>query len=128
MKVANGEFKTLKIYGNDYDTHDGTAIRDYIHVDDLASGHIKALNVIRKKPQLIVANLGTGIGYSVLDVVKAVEKVSNQRIIYQFSERRAGDAEISYSDPSYAKEILNWQVKYSLEDMCYDSWNYTLKN
>jgi len=128
MKVASGELNVLNIFGDDYNTHDGTGIRDYIHVDDLASGHIKALNVIREKSQLIIVNLGTGTGYSVFDVVRAVEKVSNQKIIYQVSKRREGDVDISYSDPSYAKEVLKWEAKYNLEAMCYDSWNYKLKN
>ena len=127
-QVAVGKLKILKVFGGDYETPDGTGIRDYIHIIDLAKGHIKALNVLVREPQILIANLGTGTGYSVFDVVRAVEKVSNQKIIYQVSKRREGDVDISYSDPSYAKEVLKWEAKYNLEAMCYDSWNYKLKN
>jgi UDP-glucose 4-epimerase len=128
LKVASGELSMLHIFGNDYNTQDGTGIRDYIHVEDIASGHVKALSKIIKKPQLIIANLGTGIGYSVLDVIKTFEEVTNQKIPYQFSKRRDGDVSESYSDPSFAKLVFNWEAKYDLEDMCIDSWNYKLNN
>ena len=128
MKVASGELKILNVFGNDYDTHDGTGVRDYIHVIDLAYGHIKALEVLVEKPQLITANLGTGIGYSVLDVIKTFEKVSKQKIIFKVLARRAGDVAISYADATFAKEVFNWEAIYNLEDMCHDSWNYKLKN
>jgi UDP-glucose 4-epimerase len=118
----------LNIFGDDYKTHDGTGVRDYIHVEDLADGHIKALNQIIKKPQVIVANLGTGIGHSVLDVVRTFEKVTKRKIKFEFSDRRSGDIDVSYSDPSFAKITFNWEAKYNLEDMCQDSWNYKLKN
>jgi len=128
MKVASGELKTLNVFGGDYDTHDGTGVRDYIHVLDLASGHILALKTLIKKPQLIIVNLGTGVGYSVIDVIKSFEHVSNQKITYKTIARRKGDIAMSYSDPVLAKEILNWTAKYNLKDMCYDSWQYKLKN
>jgi len=128
VKVASREYKRLNIFGNDYDTHDGTGVRDYIHVLDLVSGHIKALKAIIKKPQVITVNLGTGVGYSVLDVVRTFEKVTKQEIIFKIAGRRSGDVAKSYSDPTFAKEILSWEAQYNLEDMCYDSWNYKLLN
>jgi UDP-glucose 4-epimerase len=128
LKVANNELKVLKVYGNNYDTHDGTGIRDYIHVMDLADGHIKALNVLMKKPQIFTVNLGTGIGYSVLEVVKAFEKVSRKIINLEIISRREGDVAISYSDSNYAKELIGWEAQYNLEEMCCDSWNYLHKN
>ena len=128
LKVASGELPNLFIFGNDYETHDGTGVRDYIHVEDIASGHVKALFAILKKPQLIISNLGTGIGYSVLDVIKTFERITNQKIVFKVSNRRDGDVSVSYSDPSFAKLAFNWEAKYSLEDMCNDAWNYKLKN
>lgn len=128
LKVASGELPNLFIFGNDYETHDGTGVRDYIHIEDIASGHLKALFAILKKPQLIISNLGTGIGYSVLDVVKTFENVTNQKILIKVSNRRDGDVSVSYSDPSYAKLAFDWKAKYNLEDMCNDAWNYKLNN
>jgi UDP-glucose 4-epimerase len=128
MKVASGELKILNIFGNDYDTHDGTGVRDYIHVIDLAYGHIKALEVLVKKPQMITVNLGTGVGYSVLDIVRTFEKVTKQKIIYKISGRRDGDVAISYADTTFAKEVLGWEAIYNLEDMCHDLWEFKLKN
>jgi UDP-glucose 4-epimerase len=128
LSVANKDLKALKIYGNNYNTHDGTGIRDYIHVMDIADANIKAFNVLMKKSQIFTVNLGTGIGYSVLDVVKTFEKVSGIKINFQIVPRREGDVAISYSDPSYAKEFFGWKAKYNLEEMCYDSWNFILKN
>lgn len=128
LKVASGELKKLNIFGDNYDTHDGTGVRDYIHVEDLASGHIKAIEAVIKKPQVIIANLGTGIGYSVYDVIRAFEKVTNQKIHFKVVERRAGDVASSYSDPSYAKKTLDWVASYNLEEMCRDAWNYKLKD
>ena len=128
LKVASGDLESLSIFGGDYDTHDGTGVRDYIHVMDLASGHIKALTTLLKKPELLIVNLGTGIGYSVLDVLKSFEKVSNQKVIFNILGRRAGDVATSYSDPTFAKDALNWSAKYNLEEMCHDSWNFILKN
>jgi len=128
MQVASGELKILNIFGNDYDTHDGTGVRDYIHVIDLAYGHIKALEVLVEKPQIITVNLGTGVGYSVLDIVRTFEKVTKQKIIYKISGRRDGDVAISYADTTFAKEVLGWEAIYNLEDMCHDLWEFKLKN
>jgi UDP-glucose 4-epimerase len=128
LKVASRELEKLNIFGDDYDTHDGTGVRDYIHVDDLADGHVKAIEALINKPQVIIANLGTGIGYSVHDVIRAFEKVTNQKINFKVIERRLGDVASSYSDPSFAKTKLNWQAKKGLEEMCYDAWKYKLKN
>jgi len=127
LKVASGDLEILNIFGDDYDTHDGTGVRDYIHVMDLVSGHIMALKVLIKKSQIMTVNLGTGIGYSVLDVVKAFEKVSKQKVSFKVLGRRDGDVATSYSDPAFAKQALNWKAKYNLEEMCHDSWNYYLK-
>lgn len=128
LKVASGELKKLNIFGDDYDTPDGTGVRDYIHVEDLAAGHIKALDDVINKPQVIIANLGTGIGYSVYDVIRTFEKVTHQKIFFEVSERRLGDIASSYSDPSFAKKAFDWVASYNLEDMCNDAWNYKLKN
>lgn len=128
LKVASGKLPKLFIFGNDYDTHDGTGVRDYIHVEDIASGHVKAFFSILIKPQLIISNLGTGQGYSVLEVLKTFEKTTNQKILFQFSRRRDGDIPISFSDSSFAKLAFKWEAKYNLEDMCIDSWNYNLNN
>jgi len=127
MKVASGDAEVLHIYGGDYETHDGTGVRDYIHVLDLASGHVMALKALIKKSQIIIVNLGTGYGYSVLDVLRSFEKVSKQKITFKIIERRDGDVAISYSDPTFAKEVLNWKAQYSLEEMCFDSWKSNLK-
>ena len=128
MKVASGQLETLSVFGDDYNTHDGTGVRDYIHVVDLAMGHIKVLDVLMKKPQTLTINLGTGIGYSVLDIVKAFEKASNKKILYKVVGRRAGDVDTCYADTSFTKEKLGWEAKYTLDDMCQDSWNYKLNN
>jgi UDP-glucose 4-epimerase len=128
LKVASGELKKINIFGDDYDTHDGTGVRDYIHVEDLATGHIKAIEALISKPQVIITNLGTGIGYSVYDVIKTFENVTNQKIQFKVTGRRAGDISKSYSDPSLAKKTLNWEASYNLEDMCRDAWNYNLNN
>ena len=128
MKVASGQLETLSVFGDDYDTHDGTGVRDYIHVMDLAIAHTKILDLLVKKPQVLTINIGTGIGYSVLDIVKAFEKASNKKILYKVVGRREGDVDICYADPSFAKEKLGWEAKYTLDDMCQDSWNYKLNN
>ena len=128
MKVASGQLETLSVFGDDYDTHDGTGVRDYIHVMDLVIVHTKILDVLMKKPQVLTINIGTGIGYSVLDIVKAFEKASNKKIVYKVVGRREGDVDICYADPSFAKEKLGWEAKYTLDDMCQDSWNYKLNN
>ena len=125
VRVASGELEELSIFGNDYNTPDGTGIRDYIHVVDLAKGHIKALEKLEKeKSGIYIYNLGTGKGYSVLDMVHAFEKTTGQKIKYKITERRAGDIATCYADATKAKEELNWVAEKTLEDMCRDSWNY----
>ena len=125
VRVASGELEELSIFGNDYNTPDGTGVRDYIHVVDLAKGHIKALEKLEKeKSGIYIYNLGTGKGYSVLDMVHAFEKTTGQKIKYKITERRAGDIAICYADATKAKEELNWVAEKTLEDMCRDSWNY----
>lgn len=128
VRVASGALKELSVFGNDYDTTDGTGVRDYIHVVDLAKGHLKALEKIdRAKQGLYIYNLGTGIGYSVLDMVKAFEKATKEKVAYKIAPRRPGDIAICYADPKKAKEELGWEATKTLEDMCKDSWNY-IKN
>ena len=127
-KVAVGRLKKLKIYGGDYETSDGTGIRDYIHVVDLALGHIKALNFLDQKPTILAANLGTGRGYSVLEVVKAFEKASGREVPFEITERRPGDVAKCFADVTYAEEILNWKAQYNLSKMCEDSWRWQSKN
>lgn len=125
VRVASGELEELSIFGNDYNTPDGTGVRDYIHVIDLAKGHIKALEKLEKeKSGIYIYNLGTGKGYSVLDMVHAFEKTTGQKIKYKITERRAGDIATCYADATKAKEELNWVAEKTLEDMCRDSWNY----
>ena len=126
MRVANGEIDHLNIFGNDYDTKDGTGVRDYIHVTDLAIGHIKALEKANKDNGIFVYNLGTGTGYSVLEMVKTFEKVNNVKVPYEITKRRAGDIAACYADPSLAKKELGWEAKKTLEDMCYDSYQYII--
>lgn len=129
VRVASGQLEQLSVFGNDYDTHDGTGVRDYIHVVDLAKGHVKALEKIDKEGQgLYIYNLGTGTGYSVLDMVKAFEKSTGTKVNYKITERRAGDIAVCYADPKKAKEELGWVAEKNLEDMCKDSWNYIEKN
>ena len=124
-KVAKKELKQLKIFGNDYNTKDGTGVRDYIHIVDLAIGHLKALEKLEKDNQgMHIYNLGTGKGYSVLEIVKTFEKVNNIKIPYEIVERREGDIDECYSDPSKAEKELNFKAKYTLEDMVKDAWNY----
>lgn len=125
VRVASGELEELSIFGNDYNTPDGTGVRDYIHVVDLAKGHIKALEKLEKeKSGIYIYNLGTGKGYSVIDMVHAFEKTTGQKIKYKITERRAGDIATCYADATKAKEELNWVAEKTLEDMCRDSWNY----
>ena len=125
VRVANGELKELSVFGNDYDTPDGTGVRDYIHVVDLAKGHVKALEKIEKEKEgLYIYNLGTGKGYSVLDMVNAFEKATGQKVPYKITARREGDIATCYADPQKAKEELGWTAEKTLEDMCLDSWNY----
>lgn len=127
-QVAIGKRECLSVYGDDYDTPDGTGVRDYIHVVDLALGHVKALARVLSKSGLDVYNLGTGTGYSVLDVVKAFEKASGVKINYKIVERRPGDIATCYSDPSKAYNELGWKAERDLEKMCADSWKWQSTN
>ena len=127
-KVSIGELPYLNVYGNDYDTHDGTGVRDYIHVLDLANGHLKALDKIHTSPGLVIYNLGTGNGYSVLDLVNTYSKVNNVDIPYKIVERRPGDIAKCFADPTKANKELNWSCKYNLEDMCKDSYTFQLNS
>ena len=128
-RVANGTLKELSVFGNDYNTHDVTGVRDYIHVVDLAVAHIKALEKLNKEQSgYFVYNIGTGIGYSVLDIVNTFMKVNNIDVPYKFVDRRPGDIDLYYGDPTKAKEELGFEAKKNLEDMCRDSWNYQKNN
>ncbi|HHY51856.1 MAG TPA: UDP-glucose 4-epimerase GalE [Clostridiales bacterium] len=124
-KVAVGQLERLNVFGNDYDTPDGTGVRDYLHVVDLAIGHLKALDYVRTHKGAEAINLGTGRGYSVLEVVKAFEKASGVTIPYRIAPRRPGDIATCYADPSKAKKLLGWEATRSLEEMCADAWNFT---
>ncbi|WXT99899.1 MAG: UDP-glucose 4-epimerase [Catillopecten margaritatus gill symbiont] len=126
-QVAVGKLDKLSIFGGNYDTPDGTGVRDYIHVVDLAKGHVKALQALNK-PQVLIVNLGTGNGYSVLDMVKAFEKASGETVAYEIVDRRAGDIATCYADPSFAKEKLDWQAKCELDEMCEDTWRWQSQN
>ena len=127
-QVAVGRQEKLRVFGNDYDTHDGTGVRDYIHVVDLALGHLKAIEKIAENPGLAIYNLGTGNGYSVLDIVKAFEEASGVTIPYVIQERRSGDIATCYSDATKAKEELGWEAQYGILEMCADSWRWQSKN
>ena len=127
-QTAVGIRKELGIFGNDYDTHDGTGVRDYIHVCDLASGHVAALKAINNKCGLAIYNLGTGHGYSVLDVVNAFMKVNGVNVPYVIKPRRPGDIATCYCNPAKAQKELGWQAKYDIEEMCRDSWNWQKNN
>lgn len=127
-QVAVGKREELGVFGDDYNTPDGTGVRDYIHVVDLAKGHVKALKAVENNCGLEIFNLGTGVGYSVLDVVKAFEKANNIKIPYSIKPRRPGDIDVSYSDPSKANRVLGWKAENNLEDMCRDSWNWQKNN
>lgn len=127
-QTAVGIRKELGVFGNDYDTPDGTGVRDYIHVCDLASGHVAALKAIEKKSGLAIYNLGTGHGYSVLDVVKAFEKVNGVKIPYSIKPRRPGDIATCYCNPAKAEKELGWKAQYGIEEMCRDSWNWQKNN
>ena len=126
-QVAIGSLEELKVFGNDHPTVDGTGVRDYIHVMDLVEGHVKALRYIRQHKGLHAWNLGTGIGYSVLDIIKTFERVTGQTIPYSIAPRRAGDVAESWSDPSKAKHELDWVAKRTLEDMIRDTWRWQVK-
>lgn len=127
-QTAVGKRKELGVFGNDYDTPDGTGVRDYIHVCDLASGHVAALQAIDRKCGLAIYNLGTGHGYSVLDVVNAFIKVNGVDVPYSIKPRRPGDIATCYCNPAKAKAELGWEAKYGIEDMCRDSWNFQKNN
>ena len=127
-QVAVGKLDKLHVFGDDYATADGTGVRDYIHVVDLAKGHVKALKAIEENCGVAIYNLGTGRGYSVLELVHAFEKVSGVTIPYVVEERRPGDIAVCYSDPGKAKRELGWKAEYDIYDMCRDSWNWQKKN
>lgn len=127
-QVAVRKLKELGVFGNDYDTPDGTGVRDYIHVVDLAIGHVKALKKIEQKAGLCVYNLGTGVGYSVLDIVKNFEEATGVKIPYQIKERRVGDIATCYSDATKAKEELGWVAERGIKEMCEDSWRWQSNN
>lgn len=127
IKVATGELDCLGVFGNDYDTHDGTGVRDYIHVVDLAKGHVKAIEKVLDSTGCDAYNLGTGNGYSVLDLVNTFMKVNNVDVKYEIKERRPGDIDACYADPSYALEKLGWKAEKSIEEMCTSAYNYVKK-
>ena len=129
-QVAIGKRESLNIFGNDYPTHDGTGVRDYVHVVDLAIGHVKALEYFNQQVHnnLLTLNLGTGVGYSVLDVVHAFEKASGIQINYKFMPRRSGDVATCYANPDLAKQLINWQAKLGLDEMCQDAWRWQQQN
>ena len=127
-QVAVGKLKELGVFGNDYDTHDGTGVRDYIHVVDLARGHVKALKKIEEKAGLNIYNLGTGNGYSVLDIVKNFEKANGVKIPYVIKPRRPGDIATCYADPAKAEKELGWKAEFGILEMCRDSWKWQSNN
>jgi UDP-glucose 4-epimerase len=127
-QVATGKREFLSVFGNDYNTHDGTGVRDYIHVEDLAAGHLKALEKLSQNVGIVTYNLGTGQGYSVLDMVKEFEKQSGKAIPYKIVPRRGGDVAACYADPQTAYEALNWKAERGLAEMCKDSWKWQSSN
>ncbi|GBL04194.1 UDP-glucose 4-epimerase GalE [Glaciecola sp. KUL10] len=127
-QVATGKREHLSVFGDDYDTPDGTGVRDYIHVDDLAKGHLQALEKLSCDAGLLTVNLGTGQGYSVIDMIKAFERASGQKIPYKVVDRRSGDVASCFADPQYASEVLNWSAKKGLDEMCQDSWRWQSMN
>ena len=127
-QVAVGKRECLGVFGDDYDTHDGTGVRDYIHVVDLARGHVKALQKFQDKPDVYIYNLGTGNGYSVLDVLHAFEKACGKKLPYEVKDRRPGDIATCYADPAKAKAELGWEAEYGIEEMCEDSWRWQSQN
>ena len=126
-KVATGELEAVNVFGDDYDTPDGTGVRDYIHVADLAEGHIKALEKLSKHPGLVTYNLGTGKGYSVLDIIHNFEKACGKEIPYKITDRRPGDIDMCYADPEKAKKELGWEAKRDIDKMCEDAWRWQSK-
>lgn len=127
-QVAVGKLKQLSVFGDDYPTRDGTCIRDYIHVCDLADGHISALNAIEKMPGCIPVNLGTGDGYTVLELVHAFERATGKPLPHKIAARRPGDAPASFADPSRALELFGWKAKRGIDEICRDAWNWQSKN
>lgn len=127
-QVAIGNLPKLKVFGGDYPTHDGTGVRDYIHVVDLAVGHVRALDALEKNPGVVTYNLGTGQGYSVLEIVKAFEKASGKSIPYEIVDRRPGDIAACYADPGLAEKELGWTAQLGLDEMCSDSWRWQSQN
>lgn len=127
-RVAEGRLEKLSVYGDDYPTHDGTGVRDYIHVVDLAEGHIKAIDLVFRSNGAIPVNLGTGTGYSVMDVLNTFMEVNGIDVPYVIAGRRAGDIAECYADPSRAEELLGWKAEFDLKKMCRDSWNFIAKN
>ena len=127
-QVAVGKLEKLGVFGNDYNTHDGTGVRDYIHVVDLAVGHVKAIDYILTNPGLDVINLGTGTGYSVLDMVKAFSKAIGRELPYEIKPRRAGDIDMCYADPAKAERVLGWKATHTLDEMCEDTWRWQSNN
>jgi UDP-glucose 4-epimerase len=127
-QVAVGKFPFLSVFGDDYPTPDGTGIRDYIHITDLAMGHLKALKMLSSNPGVVTYNLGTGRGYSVLEIVSAFEKAAGKKIPYRITGRRPGDIALAYADPSLAKKELGWIAERGLDEMCADSWKWQTNN
>lgn len=127
-KVAIGELPVLNVFGDDYPTEDGTCIRDYIHVVDLAEGHVKAIESMTDHPGVRIYNLGTGKGYSVLEVIRNFERASGKKVPYRIAPRRAGDVPVCYADASLAKKEIGWEARYGIEEMCRDSWNWQFHN
>ncbi len=128
IKVATGKMEAMTVYGNDYPTKDGTGVRDYIHVVDLAQGHLAAINWVRNHNECDAFNLGTGVGYSVLDLIHSLEAVSGKKLAITYTPRRAGDIAACYADPTKAKTVLGWEAKLGVEKMCEDAWNYAVKH
>ena len=128
IKVANGELPILSVFGNDYETKDGTGVRDYIHVVDLAKGHIKAIEKVSKKTGIDAYNIGTGEGYSVLDLISTFEKVNKVKVNYKIVDRRPGDIAACYADPTKALNELGWKAEKNIEDMCKDAYNFVKNN
>ena len=127
-KVAAGQLECENVFGDDYDTPDGTGVRDYIHISDLAEGHIKALQKLSEHPGLVTYNLGTGVGYSVLEIIKSFEKACGKKIPYKIAPRRAGDIDMCYADPLKAKEELGWEAARGIDKMCEDAWRWQVQN
>ena len=127
-KVAAGQLECVNVFGDDYDTPDGTGVRDYIHISDLAEGHIKALQKLSEHPGLVTYNLGTGVGYSVLEIIKSFDKACGKKIPYKIAPRRAGDIDMCYADPLKAKEELRWEAARGIDKMCEDAWRWQVQN